>query len=108
MLNIKRKTNGFTLLEMTVSMGIFSIVMIVTIGAFLLTIKAQRVALAEKAVAENVSFAMEFMSRQMRVVKRDSLGVCIDSNNTYQATGPEVLGVSLNIQTSVSARALDI
>ena len=92
----KERSRGFTLLETVVAMGIFLVVMTVTMGAFFLTIKAQRVALTEKAVAENINFATEFMSRQMRVVKRDSLGVCITPNNTYETTGSDISFLNAN------------
>jgi len=52
----KRKSDGFSLLETIVAMGIFTVVISVTIGAFLVAIKAQRVVLTEKAMSENINF----------------------------------------------------
>lgn len=78
---------GFSLLETTVAMGIFSVVITVSMGAFLLTIKAQKVVTTEKAIAENLNFALEFMSRQMRVAASDTSGSCISSGDTFEIAG---------------------
>lgn len=67
--NLKAK-KGFSLIELIVGMGIFSVVSIVAISSFLLSVRAHRIILAEKEVSESVNFALEFMSRQMRVVQK--------------------------------------
>lgn len=74
---------GFTLLEMLVAMSIFVIVITATISALIFSIRAQRLAIAEKEVSENVNFALEFMSRKMRTARRDSGGICITAGNTF-------------------------
>ena len=78
---------GFTLIETTVAVGVFGVVILAIMGAFLISLQAQRSALAEKAVAENVNFALEFMSRQMRVAQRAQDASCITTGNTYEVTG---------------------
>ena len=81
---------GFTLLETTIAMGIFAVVISVTLGAFILSIQTQRVVLAEKAVSENINFALEFMSRQIRVARRDGAGVCISLDDTLEVSGSQI------------------
>lgn len=81
---------GFTLLETTIAMGIFAVVISVTIGAFILSIQTQRVVLAEKAVSENINFALEFMSRQIRVARRDGEGTCISLDDTLEVSGSQI------------------
>ena len=93
----KRKSDGFSLLETTVAMGIFTVVISVTIGAFLVAIKAQRVVLTEKAISENINFALEFMSRQMRVAKRDTAGACISTNSTFDTQGSQVSFINADL-----------
>lgn len=61
---------GFSLIELIVGMGIFSVISIVAISSFLLSVRAHRIILAEKEVSESVNFALEFMSRQMRVAQK--------------------------------------
>jgi prepilin-type N-terminal cleavage/methylation domain-containing protein len=58
--------NGFTLIEMMVSVAIFSIVMVVALGSLLAISAADRKAQTLKTVMDNLSFAMEGMSRTIR------------------------------------------
>ena len=58
---------GFTLLELIVAIGIFSIVMMIAVGALLSMLNANRKAQALKAVMNNVNFAVENMAKEIRV-----------------------------------------
>lgn len=58
---------GFTLVEMIVAIAVFSIVMTVSVGALLSMIDANRKAQSLKSVIDNLNFAVENMSRNMRV-----------------------------------------
>ncbi|MEX2145042.1 MAG: prepilin-type N-terminal cleavage/methylation domain-containing protein [Candidatus Spechtbacterales bacterium] len=79
-----KRGQGFTLLETIVALGIFTVIVTASFSALVLSLQAQRSVLAEKAVSENVNYATEFMSRQMRVAKRDGAGGCIVVNSTFQ------------------------
>ncbi len=59
-------TRGFTLLEMIVSVGLFSIVMTITISAYLGLISLDRRARATNQVVNNLSFAVDAMTRGIR------------------------------------------
>lgn len=64
----KRKlVRGFTLVELIVAIGIFSIVMLIAVGALLSMINANRKAQALKLVMNNINFAMENMVKDIRV-----------------------------------------
>jgi len=58
---------GFTLVEMLVALGIFSIVMLVAVSALLSVVDLNRKAQAAKSVMNNLNFALESMSREIRV-----------------------------------------
>lgn len=58
---------GFTLIELMVSITIFSIVMLISVGALLSIIDANRKAQSLKSVMNNLNFALESMSRNIRV-----------------------------------------
>ncbi len=58
---------GFTLIELMVSITIFSIVMLVSVGALLSIVDANRKAQSLKSVMNNLNFALESMSRNIRV-----------------------------------------
>lgn len=58
---------GFTLIEMMVAVTIFSIVMLVGVGALLSLVEANRRAQAINSVMSNLNAAIEAMSRAIRV-----------------------------------------
>jgi len=61
-----KKEEGFTLVEMLVSMGIFLSVMVVAVTSLLSIIDANRRSQSIKNVVDNVTFAIENISRDMR------------------------------------------
>lgn len=68
----KKSTSGFTLIEVLVSMSIFSIVMLVATGAVFSVIEANRKSHSLKSVMTNLNFALESMMRDIRVGTRYS------------------------------------
>ena len=59
-------TKGFTLIETLVSVAVFSVVMVVTLGALLALSSASRKAQAISAAVNNISFALDSMTRAIR------------------------------------------
>lgn len=57
---------GYSLLELIVSLGLFSMVMVVAMGAYLTLISLDRQARAGNQLASSLSFAVESMARSMR------------------------------------------
>jgi len=60
------QSRGYTLLELIVSLGIFSMVMLVVMGAYVSLISLDRQARANNQLAASLSFAVESMARSMR------------------------------------------
>ena len=60
-------TRGFTLVEMLVSVAIFSIVMVIALGALLALSESDRKAQSLSSAVNNLSFAIDSMSRSIRV-----------------------------------------
>jgi prepilin-type N-terminal cleavage/methylation domain-containing protein len=58
---------GFTLIEIIVSVALFTIVMTISVGALFMIITANREAKAIKLVVNNLNIAMEGMTRDLRV-----------------------------------------
>lgn len=58
-----RSKSGFTLVEMLVSIAIFSLVLVVVIGSILVVIDANRKARTLSSVMNNMNFALESMTR---------------------------------------------
>ncbi|MBI3632674.1 MAG: type II secretion system protein [Candidatus Vogelbacteria bacterium] len=58
--------NGFTLIEIIVSVAIFTVVMTVTMGALLTLNDSSRKAQALRTVIDNLNFSLEDMNRKVR------------------------------------------
>ncbi len=89
----KLKSSGFTLVEILVAMAIFSIVTGVAIGVFATAMKLQRKILAEQQVLDQTSYALEYMSRAIRMAKKDLTGSCLTSagaKNNYETDGSRI------------------
>ena len=92
---------GYTLLEMIVAVGIFSVVMLAATGAYLTLIKLDRQARAVNDVANNLSFAVDSMSRSIRT------GTAYDCEPTLGGTDCAGGGTSFGFSDSeVPARAI--
>ena len=65
----KNKSKGFSLIELMVSLTIFSIVMTISMGTLLVLIDANAKAQALSSAMTNLSFAMDSMTRSIRTGK---------------------------------------
>jgi prepilin-type N-terminal cleavage/methylation domain-containing protein len=63
---IKNTARGFTLIEIMVAVSIFALVMMVSIGAVLSIVSANKKAQAVSSVITNLNFALEAMVRDLR------------------------------------------
>lgn len=57
---------GFTLIEMLVSVALFSIIMMITIGTLLTLVDANRQAQSLQSITTNMNFALDSMARTVR------------------------------------------
>lgn len=73
-----KKSNGFTLVEMSVSLGIFSLVVVLAIGIFVSGSASQRKAKELYDIQREGGYLMETISRELRM----AVGISsIDSDN---------------------------
>ena len=70
------KQKGFTLIEIIVAIGIFTAVITMALATFLNISNIQRKAGALRAVNDNLNFALELMSREMRSGKNYCFFAC--------------------------------
>ena len=67
---------GFTILEMLIAVTIFTLVVASASGLFVSSLKAQRSTLAYQQLLDQTSYLMEYMSRAVRMAKKDITGAC--------------------------------
>src|SRR3989344_2963024 len=63
------KNRGFTLIELIVALGLFSIIMVITTGGFVRFLKTERQALSFVSVNNNLGAAIEQMAKEIRTGK---------------------------------------
>lgn len=62
-----KSEGGYSLIELLVSIGIFSIVVTIMASMFMMSLRGQRKAFTVQNVADNVRYAMEIMSKEVRM-----------------------------------------
>ena len=65
--SVVRDERGFSLIEIMVAVSLFAVVMTISVGSLLSLIEANRKAQALNSVINNLNFALENMSRNIRV-----------------------------------------
>jgi len=77
---------GFTLVELMVSVFIFSLIVGGVVNALVAGISFQRRIIAEQRMFSEMSFVLEYMSRTLRMARKDIAGTCISRNHNYATT----------------------
>lgn len=98
-MSMRTPQRGYTLLEMIVSLGIFSMVMLVVTGAYLTLIKLDREARGTSQLVANLSFAVESMGRGIRT------GTEYACNGTAGANCPSG-GTSFSYRDGISGQTI--
>jgi len=75
----KNKEKGFTLIELMVATSIFSMVMLASLGALFTLLGASKNSRATHTAMDNVNFALESMTRSIRM---GSKYYCIEAGHT--------------------------
>ena len=82
----KRNQKGVSLIELLVAMSVFVLISGVVSGLLISGIRSQRHTLASLQLLDQTSFALEYMSRALRMaIKDDSVG-CITPGTNYEIT----------------------
>lgn len=84
-----KNSAGFTLLEMVVALGVFSLMIVAATGIFQFVIAGQRSALATQEVQESLRYALEYMSKEIRnAVKNPPSGCSGFPDQVYRTSNP--------------------
>lgn len=88
------KLKGFTLIEMLVAVLIFAIIIGAISGVFISGLRSQRRALSTQEVLNQTSYALEYMSRAIRMARKqlpptsDCSATCLSQNGlNYEISG---------------------
>ena len=79
----KIKKGGFTLIEILVTVAIFTSIFSIISGLFLSALKTQKRALASQDLIKEASYIMEYMSRQLRMAQK-SESDCVTGDRNYE------------------------
>lgn len=91
MFNFSAKTDkGFTLLEMVISIGIFSVIVVSAIGIMLQVSNVQSKANNLQTVLDNIRFSLELITKEMRT-----------GNSYVLSTACGIAGEEINFKTSI-------
>jgi Tfp pilus assembly protein PilE len=96
--NLKSQT-GVTILELMISVALFSLVIILASDIFRSVINSQREAIASQNIQENMRYSFEKLSKEIRMAQKDKTNFCIPvGSNIYWTNGSKDRLVFLNYQ----------
>lgn len=74
---------SFTLIEILVAIAIFTLVVAITTGLFISSIMVHRRSLASQTLLDETGYAFEYISRALRMARKDLEGNCLTAKNNY-------------------------
>jgi len=86
--DIDKYKKGFTLIEVLVSVAIFSLLIAGPTGFFISSLKGQKKALSSQELIDSTSYFLEYFSRAVRMAQKDSLSSCL--TNSFVKTNYEL------------------
>ncbi|MDA3803026.1 MAG: prepilin-type N-terminal cleavage/methylation domain-containing protein [Patescibacteria group bacterium] len=75
-IKLNKFKKAFSLIEVMVSVAIFSVIILITSQIFSLTVNAQRNAIASQNVQESLKYFLEVVAKEIRMALPDDSGVC--------------------------------
>ena len=82
-----RQNEAFTLVEVLVSVAIFSMSIVIVTQTFVYAVRLQKQFLATTESLNEISYLMEYMTRSIRMAKKDVNGSCLSAAKlNYETT----------------------
>ena len=100
---------GFTLIELIVAIGLFSLVMLLSSGAYLMMLGVNRQAQGIATGIDSLSFALESMTRDIRTGSSydcGGLGDCPNGATTFSFKDKDGVSVSYSLSGSALMRTI--
>src|SRR3989344_8196571 len=102
---IKRLTKGFSLIEIMVSLSLFIVVIVISMGSILSVLDANRKSQSLRAVMDNLNFTLESMTRSIRFGQNYHCGSSGDITASLDCTlGADSLTVKASNNLHVTYR----
>lgn len=80
-----KHSRGFTLIELVVVLGLFMLIMGITVSIFISIIQQQKRILSQQEMLSQAGFAQEFIFTALRGARPDTAGIClIEGARAYQ------------------------
>lgn len=83
-INSKQSNRGLTLIEVVIVATVFSVIITMTAGFFVSAMRAERWILETKKALGEASYALEYMTRALRMARKDKSHSCIASGVNYE------------------------
>lgn len=93
-----RTEAGFTLMEVIVSVALFSVIILTATGIFKLVIDAQRKEIATQNVEESLKYFLEVLAKEIRTAQKSVGGSCGVPDGEIFTVGANSLGDVLSFQ----------
>ena len=84
---IANKKNGFTLIEIIITVSIFSVIMVVAIDSFIKVIQVNRQSIQAQDMQNNIRFLYELMSKEIKMAQKGDGGCNSFFRNHIDAYG---------------------
>ncbi len=81
---ILKNNKGFVLIEMLVAIAMFLVIIVSITSLSVSAIRNQKMVLASQEISSQASYALEYVSRALRMAQKDSAGSCININGNYE------------------------
>jgi len=86
----KIKNQGLTLIEIMVAVTIFALVFGIVFGLFAVALKAQKKSLSSQNLLSEESYVMEYMSRQLRIARKQKDLVDFPADKCFEDSDPNL------------------
>lgn len=104
-----KSRSGFTLIEMIVSLGVFSVVLTITTGALLSLISSNQRYQNEQNVMTNLSFALDSMTRELRTgYNYNCVSAANNTNNVFSGSGASHENLGTTTQSCSGGRGSNL
>lgn len=105
-IRMKKEERGFTIFEMIVAVGIFTVVVIIAVSSVLTLTASERKAITLQNTQDNLRFAVEAMAKEMRTGENFPASCVIGcSAITYRTARGETVSYRLNQTAHVIEKA---